>query len=394
VRVLVLSGMLPSRATPHAGVFIERRVKALRLVGVTVDVLAVQQLRTGLAGFALRAVGKGPDPLTRHGSDARRVKVTMSSPTYLAMRFGHRPKPAVESAARAISDQVDLAGYDLVHAHGMYGFPMGAVAASMRRAGGPPYVVTLHGSDVYFTLPKISEMAFTTLSGASAVICVSDALRQRASSFGSGCNSVVIPNGVDTNVFRPLDRRQTRAKLNFPEDATVVAYVGALTHTKGADRLPAVFHRLARTAPGMRFVVVGAGPLLKSIQRGVAGLNVVFAGNIDEIGVVNVMNASDLLVVPSRSEGWPNVILEAYACGTPVVGCDVGGVAEAIRDADFVISGEPEELISRLSDAILANLRQPRPTSTLTQRAGAYTWLVLAEQEAAVYASVLRHGRL
>ncbi len=158
-----------------------------------------------------------------------------------------------------------------------------------------------------------------------------------------------IPNGIDCDLFRPRDRAQARAALGWPADATVVlfsAHVAVDNPRKGTRTLE---RALARIPPGGDLALAVVGERAEE-WRARTPHRVVALGYCDDPETVALANAAaDLAVVPSTVENLPNTAIEALACATPVVACDVGGM----RDA--VIDGETGLLVPVGDDAALAD---------------------------------------
>lgn len=153
----------------------------------------------------------------------------------------------------------------------------------------------------------------------------------------------VVPNGVDTGYFQPDAAPRERGLLLF---------VGRFFRNKGIDLLLEAFARVA--APDARLVLVGSGPLRKSLEESVRDERVTFLGGVSEAELAALYRRADCVVVPSRSDGMPTVILEAFACGTPAVASDVGAVAELV-DGDTGIllpSGDVPALTAALEQMV------------------------------------------
>jgi glycosyltransferase involved in cell wall biosynthesis len=148
---------------------------------------------------------------------------------------------------------------------------------------------------------------------------------------------------VDTKVFRPADRCEARARLGLPDDAKVLVSVGAIVERKGFHRVIECLPELRRRWPGLRFLIVGgAGPegdFRRELERQVANLGleqaVRFLGEIPPGELRWPLSAADAFVLATSNEGWANVLLEAMACGLPVVATDVGGNAEVVCRPDL-----------------------------------------------------------
>jgi len=191
----------------------------------------------------------------------------------------------------------------------------------------------LHDNDVNLLKPKRKERYVEILEKASKVIFVSNALLKKAKSFGySGKNAVVIPNGYDPAVFKPMDKDTVRKELGIYKGNThYISIVGNLVPIKRADKLPEIFKKIAKDLPNTRFIIVGDGVLRDRILKEMKDLDVVFVGRVPQKEVAKYMNAMDVMILPSRNEGFGAVCIEAQACGTCVIGSSNGGIPEARR---------------------------------------------------------------
>jgi glycosyltransferase involved in cell wall biosynthesis len=172
----------------------------------------------------------------------------------------------------------------------------------------------------------------------------------------------VVPNGVDTVRFSPLiSGSLIRARHGFNEEV-VVLFVGALTRWhayKGVDYLIRAFRTAHGKNPSLRLLIVGSGSLLPTYQKQAHSLGlgnvVTFAGHVSDEELPQYYAACDLAVLPSRdrSEGFGLVLLEAMACGKPVIGCNVGGISDVVQQGEDGLLVDPERS-ETLSEAILA----------------------------------------
>jgi glycosyltransferase involved in cell wall biosynthesis len=149
-----------------------------------------------------------------------------------------------------------------------------------------------------------------------------------------GVPASLVPNGVDARRFlpaKPAERAGLRARLGIPQDLPVVLFVGRLERRKGLDILFAAWAELVRRADAPRLLIAGPGDATawgrEARALGVRDHITFLGGRTD---VVDLYRAADLLVFASRAEGCPNVVLEAMACGVPVVATDVAGNREVI----------------------------------------------------------------
>ena len=289
---------------------------------------------------------------------------------------------------------VEIKNYDLIHAHCIY--PEGYVACLTKNKYNLPCVLTAHGSDIHtlpYAQPKLKSAILKTLESADKVIFVSNALLRKSMELGySGENAIVIPNGVDLSLFSIMDKNRIRKHNGiYEDDMHYVGFVGNLVQVKRVDKLPEIFLKIKREIPNVKFLIIGDGSLRDSIrEKFIAnGLDVVFTGRVKPEMVSSWMNCMDCLVLPSRNEGWGNVVLEAQACGVPVVGSNAGGIPEAVGEGGLIVE-EGDDFEERFAEAVCTVLRNPPSPEKLRKRAQEYDWEKTVQKEVEVYQSLLR----
>lgn len=209
----------------------------------------------------------------------------------------------------------------------------------------------------------------------------------------------VVPPGVELDRFVPGDKFASRKALEVPEAVRVVVAVRRLVRRVGLDVLlrawPTVFHNV----PGALLLVVGDGPERNALERlaeaeGVAS-SVRFLGEVDESRLVDCYRSADLAVVPSTAlEGYGLSVLEALACGVPVVASDVGGLPEAVAPLDpglIVPAGDVAALAESISSLLTASRPAPSPQECRTY-AETFTWQRAADRHAAIYRRTIEPG--
>jgi glycosyltransferase involved in cell wall biosynthesis len=211
----------------------------------------------------------------------------------------------------------------------------------------------------------------------------------------------VIYNGVDTGAFRPADpaeRSATRRTLGLADDAVVLMTVGSLKPIKGADVLLRAVAPLMREQPRLRLVLVGDGPDRGSLERQARELSI--ADRVSFLGlradVDRLLRAADALVLPSRSEALPTVLLEAMAAGLPVVATRVGGVPEIVDEDRSGLMVPPEDA-SALGGALARIASDPALRRSLGQRGRAvvesrFRVETMCENRMAYFEEVLARG--
>jgi glycosyltransferase involved in cell wall biosynthesis len=232
---------------------------------------------------------------------------------------------------------------DIIDAH--WAYPAGRAAHLIARRLRLPMTVTLRGDEARRARnPAFRGAISTTLRDASRVFAVSNALQSLAIELGaSPARTRVIGNGVDTEKYAPIDRADARRRLGLAADALVAITVGSLCERKGFHRVIDCLPTLRARHPAIHYVAVGGpGPegdwtmrlQTQAIDRGVSGI-VHFTGPLLPRDLAVWLSASDVFVLATRYEGWANVLLEAMACGLPVVTTDVGGNAQVVCRADL-----------------------------------------------------------
>lgn len=288
-------------------------------------------------------------------------------------------------------DHVKNQNYNLIIAHGMYDPPAGLIAKYFSEKLKIPYVVNCQGSDINYKMRLSPDLYIDVFENASKVIFVSKAILEKAKSFGySGNNATVSPNGVDLDNFKPLDKETIKLELGLKNE--VVGFVGNLLPVKRADKLPEIFSEINKQKE-VDFLVVGDGPLRNDVEKRCREkkLNVIFTGKIPHDDIPKYINAMDVMILPSRNEGFGAVIIEAQACGVPVVGSDNGGIPEAIGDGGIIVKdGYNFEI--RFAEAILKILDSPLNNDILRQRALNYSWDNIVQKELEMYEKIIFHN--
>jgi len=263
-----------------------------------------------------------------------------------------------------------------------------------------PYLVYCRGSDVYGEWLFKKQVGRLVMSQAGAVVALTEHMRRQMRSL---CDKdvVVIPNGVDFARFRGLPyKREARRRLNlFPECPTLL-YVGKLVRVKGVRFLVEAMDAVRHEVPSCQLVIVGAGTELQALERLVERLhlreNVRFVGEVSNDEVPLLMAAADVFVLPSLSEGFPNVLLEAMAAGLPVVATNVGGIPELVEEGENGFLVQPEDaagLERRLRD-MLADSTLARSIGEANSRKSlGYKWEDVAAQLEGLYRQVVDASR-
>lgn len=150
---------------------------------------------------------------------------------------------------------------------------------------------------------------------------------------------LVIPVGVDTDMFKPMNKEQIRESKGFASDDKIVLFIGRLEKEKDVSFLLRAFKVVLEKEKNAKMVLVGEGRERDDLERESSELgideNVIFLGNIPHSKIPEILNCSDVLALCSKYEGSPTIVKEAISCGIPVVSTDVGDVWKLLQDSDL-----------------------------------------------------------
>jgi glycosyltransferase involved in cell wall biosynthesis len=283
--------------------------------------------------------------------------------------------------------------YDIIDAQFVY--PDGFAGVLLGRYFGKPVVVTSHGTDInlYPKFPLIRHLLRYTLRKADKVIAVCQSLKDVMIQLGiSGEKVSVIPNGVDLAKFYPSPKEEARTKLGIPNRKVIIS-VGGLIPRKGFDLLIKAFKILVEDFQerNIYMVIVGEGPSREELEKLVSSLGlgeyVRLVGAVPHKELYLWFSAADLFCLASSREGWPCVLLESLACGTPVVATDVWGTPEVITsDAIGLLTKRSERDIA---EKISLALAKPWHHGEIIEYAREHTWDRAALSVFEVFKSVL-----
>ena len=261
-------------------------------------------------------------------------------------------------------------GATVIHAQWV---PTAAIALIVGMLRGISVVVSVRGADLNSARKSRFGRWLTraVINRVSYVLTVSDEFRDLLLS-DLGCRKPVVAlyNGVDASQFHPRDRSACRRELGLPAATPVVLYVGSLIERKGVACLIEALAEGVSAMPVDAYLV-GEGPQRASLEElaghGKTRDRVHFLGGVAKDRIHLWMGAADMLVLPSYSEGRPNVVLEALASGTPVVASAVAGTTELIRDGEDGLLFRPGD-VAGLRACIVRMLADSELATTLAAR--------------------------
>ncbi len=334
LRTLLFSTLYPSSVRPSHGIFVETRLRELLASGevetrVVAPVPWFFSTHPRFGEYALMA--RTPARETRQGIDVLHPRY------FLPPKVGMHLAPwSMALGAMFAVRQLQREGFDfdLIDAH--YYYPDGVAAAIVAKWLGKPYVVTARGTDLNLipqhTLPR--KMIHWAARGAQASVGVCAALMDVLCDWGLPPERLlVMRNGVDLARFRPSPQPLARSELGL-SGSPILLSVGHLIERKGHHIAIAALAELLPGHPQAQLVIIGEGPEREALQAlvqklGVQG-NVRFTGALPNQDLYRWYGAADALILASSREGWANVLLEAMACGTPVVATRIWGTPEVV----------------------------------------------------------------
>jgi teichuronic acid biosynthesis glycosyltransferase TuaC len=390
MKVLVFTSLYPNNIWPNHGVFIrERMTHFAKLDGCEVKVIAPVPYFPRIPMNWRWQFSQVARLESRDGIDVFHPRYFMT-PKVGMVFYGWMMLLCVLPIVRKIQKNFD---FELIDAH--YVYPDGLAALLLGKYFKKPVVISARGSDInlYRSFPLIRRLLQHVLVRANTVIAVSQALKQAMIQLGIPKERIAyVPNGVDTQKFRRVPKDQARRALNLPNRRTILS-VGNLTPNKGFDLLIRSMKTLA-ARPGcsdLQLIIVGDGLIREDLKNLISALKLTgrvrLVGSVPHTEVYLWYGAADVFCLASKLEGWPNVILESLACGTPVVATSAGGISEIIGSERVGLLVDRDE--GALTEAIETALKRDWSAAALVEYAGFYTWDRTARHVLEVFESVM-----
>jgi len=386
ISVMTISTLFPNPVQRTHGIFVETRLRKLIASGAIESrvIAPIPWLPPGAAPKGYGPLGTVPQQVVRDG-------LTIEHPRYLVLpKIGMNVTPfTLYRAMRARFLALKRTGYapDLIDAH--YFYPDGVAAGWLAQEFGLPYVVTARGTDLTL-IPRYRwprRLIRATAARADGLITVCAALAEPLVELGVAPERVtVLRNGVDLQRFRPQERAAARARYNLTR--RTLLSVGHLIERKG-------HHHIIGALPGLPdtdLVIAGAGAERDRLQQLADGLGVTdrvrFLGNLDQTLLPELYSAADALVLASSREGWANVLLEAMACGTPVVASSVWGTPEvvALPAAGRLMPALSAEGVRVTVEALFADLPDRQDTRRYAE---GFDWAPTTEGQLSLFRTIL-----
>jgi teichuronic acid biosynthesis glycosyltransferase TuaC len=358
LKVLSLSTEFPNPSEPGKGLFVRSRLEAIASQACLFVVAPIASLDYANPQRNLFASLRIPRERTEG-------HLQVLHPRWLYPPYGGWAN-AFFLFARLLPALVRLRtrrSFDVIDAH--FAHPEGIAAVLLGRILGLSVLVTIRGSELRYHRQRSKRFWMSwALRRADRVIAVSDGLRDLAIALGVDPRRVkTVPNGINADVFFRRDRLACRARHGIAADERIILSAGDLAELKGHHRVIAAVKRLSECGVRARLLIAGgvgrsgryAEALWQQVSADGVRDRVTFLGEVTQEALAELMSAADVFCLASSTEGWPNVVNEALACGTPVVATDVGAVRQMIDSARFgfvVPVHDPEALAEALRAAL------------------------------------------
>ncbi len=387
IKILTYSTLFPNHGKPTHGIFVETRLRHLVASG-KVEARVVAPVPwfpsshpcfgrySQYADIAFRE--------QRHGLKVYHPKypvIPKIGMTVAPMLLALATFPVVKKIKKNFDFQI-------IDAH--YFYPDGVAAALLARWLGIPLVITARGTDINLISQYVfpGKMIRWAAARAATVITVCQALQKKLLNLQVPQGKIVIlRNGVDLQLFTPPENK-AELKKQYGLTGLVFLSVGNLVKNKGHHL---VIHVLTHF-PAAQLYIIGDGPEKNSLEKLAEQLKVQnrvhFPGRVSQSELAKFYGAADALVLASGREGWPNVLLEALACGTPVVACKTGGIPEVITSPVAGILIE-----KRSSDAIATALKelllQNHNSTMVRMYAEKFSWDAVTQGQLEIFRNIL-----
>jgi glycosyltransferase involved in cell wall biosynthesis len=366
LRVLTLATLFPDAARPDFGRFVLRQTQALAA-------------REGVGVTVVAPVGLPPWPLSLHPHYRRRT--TLPEQEVFEGLEVHRPRFRVlprigeagagKAVARAVLPLARRLRPDVVDAE--FFWPDGVAAMHVARALGIPFSVKARGSDIAYWAerPKVRAQLVEAAAAAGGLLAVSGALKEEMAALGMARDGIAVHHtGIDLDRFRPGDKAAAKARLGL--SGPVLVSLGALVPVKGQALAIAALAELA----GATLILAGDGPSHGGLEAGARRLGVAervrFVGAVPHGELPALLQAADVMVLPSEREGLANAWIEALACGVPLVIPDVGGAREVLDrpEAGRIAPRDPQAIAA----AVRGLLAAPPVAEAVRASAARFSW--------------------
>lgn len=396
MKILTYTSLFPNAVDANQGIFVQNRLLSyIRRYGHELQVVApIPYFPRWRAFPRWYAFSQVPHCEVRQGVSVYHPRYLVTPKVGMTLYGGHMflgTLPTVKRLRRTFD-------FTVIDAHYLY--PDAFAAILLGKVFHTPVIVSARGTDVHLfgQLRGLQPLLRFVLRHAAGIITVSQDLKERVLQLGAPADKVhVIGNGVDVSDFYPTDQLAARQRLDLPHQKTLLLSVAKLAEVKGIHHLIEAVALLRQQRPDLLLIIVSntsdaayAGRLQAQVAQSQLTEMVRFVGPQPHAALRDWYNACDLFCLGSLREGWPNVLLEALACGKPVVASRVGGVPEVICSSDYGLLVDPPSG-SGFAAALGTALQQRWDTTQLVHYARQQSWEQVAAKLQRLFEDVHGH---
>ena len=369
MRILTLSTLFPAVHRPNFGIFVERQTRALSEIR---DFAVTVVNPVGTAPWPLSLLAQQSDLKALRDESWRGLEVFRPPFTAIPVLGGARNPAAIYRATLPLLKQLHReTPFDLIDAE--FFFPDGPAAMRLSDALAIPFTIKARGADIHYWSKQrgCTGQILEAADKAAGLLAVSESLKANMVALGMEKAKIRVHyTGLDQNRFAPADRAAAKARLGLA--GPLILCVGALIPRKGQSLLLEALRGL----PEVTLMLAGSGPREATLRAQATSLGiedrVQFFGSVPHDDLPSLYQAADIMALLSSSEGLANAWVEALACGTPIIACDVGGIRELMKNdaGGRIVAPTPEAILDAARD-ILAN---PPAQADVVQNVRAFSW--------------------
>jgi glycosyltransferase involved in cell wall biosynthesis len=401
VKVCILTSSFPRDKEDPAGPFIYQLAASLAKKGLKIEVLCPHD-----HGY----------PYTEYRDNMSITRFPYFYPTkYQRLCYGYGMLPNLRKSMLAryqvpffIMAQilyclrlVNKHRFDIIHAQ--WSLPQGLTGIICKHIFKIPCITTLHGSDIHgLKYPGLKWLNAKVIKHSNACTANSCATAQMAEDISMRDNIAVVPMGVNPRFLSATRGRNTQGSVSVTGQKRIV-YAGRLIDLKGVDYLIQALPAVLKVFPETKLFVIGSGPMKDDLVTLSNRLNladkVTYIDSVSQEKLLEFYVSADLFVLPSivnqkgETEGLGIVLLEAMACGLPVIGSDVGGIPDIIKDGKTGLLArqkEPESLAEKITKIFSdAPLRRKLVENGYQMVEKNFSWDTISEKFIEIYREVL-----
>ncbi|MFC2052220.1 glycosyltransferase family 4 protein [Chloroflexota bacterium] len=287
--------------------------------------------------------------------------------------------------------------YDIIHSVCSMAIEAGALTSKL--CGKKHLITAQGGGDLleYVSQKSILDglrkcLINYSLRNANLVHAVSAYMKEKAKQLGAK-EVTVIPNGVDTSKFKPMNKQKLREKYGYSQQESIIVSTSRLTPKNGIPDLIKAAARVSQEFPDIRLIIIGDGVQRPELERLIHELRleskVELLGSVPNAQIPKYLNMADLFVRPALAEGFGISFIEAMACHIPVIGSSVGGILDIIEDESngfMVTPGDvndiAQKIVTLLSNKELSQKLADEGYKTVQEK---FTWAAVLKQFDSLY---------